>query len=35
MVEGKLGVKTIDFSFVRQRRKTSCHITRMMDKIII
>lgn len=29
------GVKTIDFSFAHQRRKTSCYIIRMMDKIII
>jgi hypothetical protein len=29
------GVKTIDFPFAHQRSKTSCHIIRMMDKIII
>jgi hypothetical protein len=32
---GENGVKTIDFSFAHQWRKTSRHITRMMDKIII
>jgi len=35
MVGREWGVKTIDFSFAHQRRKTSCHTTRMMDKFII
>jgi hypothetical protein len=35
MVGREWGVKTIDFSFAHQQRKTSCHLTRTMDKIII